>query len=168
MNATLYIALIIIISIVLFGMILTWITRSKKKKERKKLTVAFDDFVIKNNLTTDKKQVMNQNMIGIDRLNLKLVFLDNSKGFRVFHLINPEELATCHLIKKRNATSGHITDIFLQCIFKNNSPDIMLPFYNELADEVFKMMRRSKKASYWQKCINIFREAALLSAENES
>jgi hypothetical protein len=36
-----------------------------------------------------------------------------------------------------------------------------------MTDQLFKMMRLSKKATYWQKCINIFREAAVLSAQNE-
>lgn len=167
MNATLFVALFIIIAVVLFGMVLTWSNRNKKKKERRKLIAAFDDFVIKNNLTIDKKQAINKNMIGIDRLNLKLVFFDNSKSFQVFHLISLEDLSACHLIKQKNPTSGHISKIFLQCVFKNNSDEIVLPFYDEMTDQLFKMMRLSKKATYWQKCINIFREAAVLSAQNE-
>jgi hypothetical protein len=165
-NATLFVALFIIIAVVVFGMILTWSNRNKKKKERRKLIAAFDDFVIKNTLTIDKKQAINKNMIGIDRLNLKLVFLDNSKSFQVFHLINLEDLSACYLIKQKNASSGHISKIFLQCIFKNNSPEIVLPFYDEMTDQLFKMLRLSKKAIYWQKCISIFRQAAELCAQN--
>jgi hypothetical protein len=167
MNSTLFVALFIIVAVVLFGMILAWSNRNKKKKERRKLTAGFDDFVIKNNLTINKKQAVNKNMIVIDRLNLKLVYLDNSKGFQVFHLINLEDLSACHLIKQKNPSSGHISKIFLQCIFKNNSAEIILPFYDEMTDQLFKMLRLSKKAIYWQKCTNIFREAAVLSAENE-
>jgi hypothetical protein len=166
MNSTLSVALFIIIAVVLFGMMLTWRNSNNKKKERKKLIAGFDHFVIKNNLTVDKKQAVNKNMIGIDRLNLKLVFLDNSKGFQVFHLINLEDLSACYLIKQKNASSGHISKIFLQCIFKNNSPEIVLPFYDEMTDQLFKMLRLSKKAIYWQKCISIFRQAAELCAQN--
>ena len=165
MNSTVYIALSIIIALITFAIVISRINRNKKEKENKKLAAEFDYFAIKNNLAIDKKQTLNKNMIGIDRLNLKLVFLDNSNNARErFHLIELNDLSACHLIKQKNSSTGHISKILLKCIFiqKNRAP-IELLFYDEMKDDIFKMMRLSKKALYWEKNINIFREIAELS-----
>lgn len=165
MDSTIYIALLIIAVFVLFGLAVSWRNNYKKKIENKKLLSEFDGFVIACNLAIDKKQTLNTNMIGIDRLNLKLVFLDRSKTPHQFHLIDLRELSACHLMKEKNPSNGHINNIYLECIFRGkDKPAIALPFYNEMKDDLFKLMRLSKKASYWEKSINIFRESALLSA----
>lgn len=103
--------------------------------------------------------------IGIDRLNHKLVFLNNSDGVSKFYLINLSDLSDCRLIKQKNKSNGHISNIFLQCFFKQKDiAGIFLPFYNEMNDDLYKLMRLSRKAHYWWKSINIFREAAELAA----
>ncbi|MEO9021610.1 MAG: hypothetical protein ABI237_16775 [Ginsengibacter sp.] len=163
MNSTVYIAAFIIISLVLFGILISWYNKRKKRRDTDKLIQDFDDFAIKNNLAIDKKQTLNKNMIGIDRMNFKLVFLDNNKTPQEFHLIDLLDLSNCRLIKHKNQNNGHISNISLQCIFKEKKEqDIILPFYNEMSDDLFKMLRLSKKASYWEKSINIFRESAIL------
>ncbi|MEO8961212.1 MAG: hypothetical protein ABI325_04980 [Ginsengibacter sp.] len=163
MDSTVYIAIFIILILVVFGMVLSWSNHHKKGKEGKKLLDEFDNFVMSHNLAIDKKQTLNKNMIGIDRLNLKLVFLDKSKK-SLFHLIDLEEIKTCRLIRSKNNSNGHIKEISLHCIFKQkDKPVLVLPFYNAMKDDLFKMMRLSKKAAYWEKSINIFKETAELS-----
>jgi hypothetical protein len=164
MNSIEYTALFIVIALILFGLILSLSNKARQKKEKKNLWKEFDDFVIKNNLAIDKKQSLNKNVIGIDRLNHKLIFLDKSDGISKFHMVNLYELSDCRLIKQKNKSNGHISNIFLQCIFSQKDiADIFLPFYNEMDDNLYKLMRLSRKAYYWQKSINIFRQAAVLS-----
>lgn len=164
MDSTVYIALFIIVALVLFGIAVSWRNNLKKKGDNKKLMDEFENFVISQNLAIDKKQTLNKNMIGIDRLNLKLVFLERNKTSQEFHLIDLEELSACRLISKKNLSNGHINSIALKCIFEQkDKPAIVLTFYNEMNDDLFKMMRLSKKASYWEKSINIFRETAALA-----
>ncbi|HET7116450.1 MAG TPA: hypothetical protein VFI29_08170 [Hanamia sp.] len=164
MNSTEYIALIIIVALVTFVFVISGINRIKKKNKKRQLTAEFDHFAIKNNLAIDKKQTLNNNIIGIDRLNMKVIFLNNSDTKGEFHLIELNDLAACQLIKQKNSSTGHISKIFLKCIFlqKSRAP-IELPFYDEMKDDIYKMMRLSKKALYWVKSINIFRESARLS-----
>jgi hypothetical protein len=165
MNSIEYTALFIVIALILFGFILSVSNKARRKKEKKDLWNEFDDFVIKNNLAIDKKQSLNKNVIGIDRLNHKLIFLDKSDGISKFQIINLYDLSDCRLIKQKNKSNGHISNIFLQCIFKQKDiADIFLPFYNEMKDDLYKLMRLSRKAYYWQKTINIFRKTAVLSA----
>lgn len=166
MDSTVYIALFIVIIFVVFGLALSWRNHHKKMKENKKLLDEFDTFAISHNLAIDKKQSLNKNMIGIDRLHLKLVFLESNKGDNQFHLIDLEEISACRLISQKNPSNGHIRNISLQCTFKQkDKPALILPFYNEMKDDLFKLMRLSKKASYWEKSINIFKESAELSTK---
>lgn len=165
MDSTVYISLIIVAGLIVFGIVVSRLNQLKKKKEHQKVMNDFDEFVIQNNLTIDKKEKLNKNMIGIDRLNLKLVFLDNSSTPQQFHLINLQELSACRMLQHENRANGHISTIFLKCIFKQkNKPDILLPFYNEMSDDLFKMMRLSKQAAHWEKSINIYRESAAVLA----
>ncbi len=161
MSPSVYIAIGFIAFIVLAAICISWFNSYKKKKEKQKQLKKFNDFVIKNSLTIDSKQRFNKNIIGIDRLNYVVVFLNQKT--KKFLLIRLRELANCRLIKERDVTSGHVNHIFLKCIFKEKSKaDVHLPFYNELNDDVYMMIRLSKRADYWAKRINIFRETASL------
>jgi hypothetical protein len=78
-------------------------------------------------------------------------------------LIRLKELAECRMVKERNKPGGHIQRIFLRCsLKKKGSPEIILPFYDEMNDGLFMMLPLSKKAAFWAKRINILREAAKL------
>ncbi|HSN10067.1 MAG TPA: hypothetical protein VLS85_13600 [Hanamia sp.] len=161
MRASIYIGIFFIALIIITDFGITWFSYYKKKKEKQKQLQKFNDFVIKNNLTIDSKQRFNKNIIGIDRLNYAVVFL-NSK-IKKIHVIQLKELTDCRLIKQRNKTSGHISQIFLQCIFKQKEKDdVILPFYNEMNDDIYMLIRITKRAAYWTKRVNIFREAAAL------
>lgn len=159
MKSTYHLGLYMIIAAVIIVAIVSWISYYKKKEREKKLYNSFDDFVDQNKLTIDKKQTLNKNIIGLDRLNGKLVFINNSTVPKEAHLINLADLAACNLKKERDDKKGNISEIYLLCIFKDPiQPELKLPVYNSSSDELYKMMRLSKKASYWEKTINIFRE----------
>jgi len=165
MNSIEYTALFIVIALILFGFVLSFSNKAKRKKEKKNLWIEFDQFAIKNNLAIDKKQILNKNVIGIDRLNHKLIFLEKSEGVSKFHIIDLSELSGCCLIKQKNKFNGHISNIFLKCIFQEKGvADIVLPIYNEMKDDLYKLMRLSREAYYWQKSVNIFRQTAILGS----
>jgi hypothetical protein len=166
MSYPFYIAVFIILALVIIGAFAAWIKVSKRKKEKSKLIKRFEDFSIKNNLAIDKKQIVRKNIIGIDRLNFKLVFLDNGELRWQFHLIDMENILYCKLIKERINPSTHIRKISLQCMFeKETISGINFVFYDETKDDLFKMMGAYKRASYWKKCIDIFTESAKLSVK---
>lgn len=161
MNSSGYIILYVIINLTLLAFLISWFINYKKKKERYKLIKEFDDFVLNNKIKIDKSQTLNKNMVGLDRGNMKLVFLNRSSHPRQIQLIHLPKLSSCRLLKRKNSTTGHISNISLQCSFKEKDKEaILLPFYNEANDTLHKMMRLSKKASYWEKSINLFREGA--------
>ena len=168
MHVTSYLALFIVGGLLVVLILFSWYRSYKTKEDDRKLYKEFEDFVVENKLTIDKKQTLNKNIIGIDRLNGVLIFIDNSVVPVKKLLINLPELAACNLKKERNAQNGHISSIFLHCIFKENKePDLKLPFYIAGIDDLDKMMRLSKKSSYWEKTINIFREVPSGSIESQ-
>lgn len=159
MQSTAFIPLIIIIGILMFMALISWIFQYRKKEKNKKLLREFDELVKQHNLVIDKRQTLNRNIIGIDRENLQLIFIDNTKQQPENHLVALNDLASCRLVRKRNKGNGYIASIALHFTFKQkNKPAIILPVYNELKDDLYKMMRLSKKATYWEKTINLFRE----------
>lgn len=167
MSPTTYIAVFIVAFLFLIGITISWFNQKKKKTERKKLLKEFENFAIKNHLSIDKKQELHQSIIGIDRLNLKFVFFDNCSTPASFYVMKLEDISTCRLIKQKNLSNGYINHISLNFTFKQKkSPDINIPFYDALYDDIFKIMRLSKEASYWEKRVNIFRETAVLSEQN--
>lgn len=162
MDATIYFAVGIIAAIVLLAAFLSWSSRRQRKKLKKHLYRIFDNFVISNNLTIEKKQKANCNVIGIDRINYKLVFYDGT--INLFHLIDLSEISSCRMVREKNEESGHISRIYLQCISKDHDvPPVNLPFYDSREDNVYRMLRLAKKAAYWQSSINIYRKAAVLA-----
>jgi hypothetical protein len=165
---TFYLGLFVIIAAIVLIAAVSLVNSYRKKERNKKLFSAFNDFVVENKLTIDKKQTLNKNIIGLDRLNSKLIFIDNSKEPQQKHLIDLQEVAACNLKKERNTKNGNISEIYLHCLFKENKqPEVKLPVYNSATDDLYKMMRLSKKATYWEKTINIFREVPPVSLESQ-
>ena len=166
MNYSYYIALFIILTLIMIVIFVAWIKVNKTAKKKGTLMKKFEDFAIQNSLAIDKKQVIHNNMIGIDRLNFKLVFLDTQPSKWKFHLIDLKNVLSCNLIKEQNKITSHISKIFLYCRFENEAiPGLKFSFYDESKDDQFKTMRSFKKAFYWKKCINIFSETAKLSVK---
>lgn len=165
---TFYLGLFVVIAVIVLIIVISWVSSYKKKEKNKKLFTAFDDFVIDNKLTIDKKQTLNRNIIGLDRLNSKLVFIENGLSKQKVHLIHLPDLAACNLKKEKNTGNGNISEIYLHCLFKENRhPEVKLPIYNSATDDLYKMMRLAKKGSYWEKTINIFREVPPVSLESQ-
>ncbi len=84
----LYLPLFTIAGLIAFLALLSWYADYRKNKNHQKLLTEFDDLVSKNNLTIDKKQTLNKNIIGIDKQHMKLVAVDNSKPSQQRHVIN--------------------------------------------------------------------------------
>lgn len=153
------IALFTIVAIISTLAAIRWVSQFKHRRERNKLLVNFNEFVKENQLNLENKQTLNKNMIGIDRSQFKLVFLNGHHNPPQKILIDLRAISECRLLKIKNKSNGYISRIYLKCIYKDkNIPDLLLPFYNEKTDKLFRIMRLAKKAVYWKKTIELFRE----------
>ena len=153
------IVLFAIVAIILLIATIHAALRLKKKKQKENLLNHFNDFANLHHLSVSKKQTLNKSIIGIDKDGFKLLFLDGKKHPNEIFLVDLKEVSNCRVLKIRNESTGYISKIFLKCSFRKNiKPDLSLPFYNEKTDKLFRIMRLSKKALYWQKAIELFRE----------
>lgn len=151
--------LFIIADIIFLVFLVVWLVRYQNKKIRSRTMKEFDDFVTANNLTIETKQTLNKNIIGLDRENMILVFLDRKNMSKPVRKIDLEEILSCKTIKSRKTDNSHIKSISLEIIYRNPEKErVVLPFYHENNDKFYKMMRLAKKAYYWEKRINLFRE----------
>lgn len=168
MNYAYYIPILVILIVLPTLVVLARMKANRKKTRRKLLRKQFEEFAIQNNLSIDKKQMVRGSMIGIDRLNFKLIFLMNGASKKQFHLVDMRDIIQCRLKKEREKVTKHISKIYLQCLLNKGRPDIRFVFFDENEDDSFKMLRSFKKASYWKKCIDIFKETANLSLKSNS
>ena len=146
-------------AIIALAFAIPWFIHYRRKSEKRKLARYFHEFVEANNLHLENEQSLHKNRIGIDREKLKLVFMEGSKFPPKSYLIDLREVSVCKVSKIRNKSTGYIHRIFLKIIFKDKEKkNLLLPIYNESTDKLFRMMRLSKKAQYWQKSIELFRE----------
>lgn len=158
MNNTGFI-LFIIADIVFLILVATWLVRYQNKKIRSRTMKQFDDYVTDHNLAIETKQTLNKNIIGLDRENMKIIFLDRKNRTNPVMTIDLDEILSCETIKERKTDNSHIKSISLEIIYRNPGKDrIVLPFYHENNDKFYKMMRLAKKAYHWEKRINLFKE----------
>lgn len=158
MNNTGFI-LFILADIIFLILVVLWLVRYQNKKVRSRTMKQFDDYVAAHNLTIDTKQTLNKNIIGLDRENMKIIFLDRRNKIQPLMAIDLDEINACKIIKSRKSDKSHIKSISLEITFRNPGKErIVLPFYNENQDKFYKMMRLAKKAYFWEKRINLFKE----------
>lgn len=151
--------LFIIADIIFLTFLVVWLVKYQNKKIRSRTMKEFEDFVAANNLIIETKQTLNKNIIGLDRENMKLVFLDRKNKIKPVRSIDLEEIQSCKTIKSRKTDNSHIKSISLEITYrKPEKESVVLPFYHENNDKFYKMMRLAKKAYYWEKRINLFRE----------
>ena len=151
--------LFIIADIIFLTFLVVWLIKYQNKKIRSRTMKEFEDFVAANNLIIETKQTLNKNIIGLDRENMKLIFLDRKNKIKPVRSIDLEEIHSCKTIKSRKTDNSHIKSISLEIIYRNPEKErVVLPFYHENNDKFYKMMRLAKKAYYWEKRINLFRE----------
>lgn len=158
MNNTGFI-LFVIVDILFLILVVVWLVRYQNKKIRSRTMKQFDDYVAAHNLAIDTKQTLNKNIIGLDRENMKIIFLDRKNRMKPIMNIDLDEVLSCKTITSRKTDTSHIKSISLEITYRNLQKErIILPFYQENNDKFYKMMRLAKKAYYWEKRINLFRE----------
>lgn len=151
--------LFVIVDILLLVGLIIWLMRYQNKKNRSRTMKEFDAFVEANHLVLEKKQTLNKNIIGIDKEQMKLVFLDRKNKINPLYLIDLHDVESCKLVKSRKTEKSHIKSISLE-LFLQNKERVVLGFYHEKQDKFYKMMRLAKKAYWWDKTINLYKEMA--------
>lgn len=154
----LYLLIFILLAILILIVVATWWFLSKRKTDREHLLKEkFYKMAAQNDLYINKSQTLNRNMIGIDRRKLKILFLDGHDVAVQEKVIDLKNVAECSVHNEINPANGFIKNIYLRfAMFKPGEIEF-LQFYREKSDPLEKKMRLSKKTSYWEKTINLYK-----------
>ena len=154
----LYLIIFIILAILVVIVFATWMYLSNRKARLKNiLKNKFYGLSERNDLYLNKSQTLNGNMIGIDRRKLKILFLNRNDGAEEVIVLDLRNVVECGVQNEINPTNGFIKNINLRCIMRKHGEIELFPFYKENFDPLNKKMRLSKKASYWEKTINLYK-----------
>ena len=136
--------LFIIADILLLVFLVLWLVRYQNKKIRSRTMKEFEEFVAMKNLTIETRQTLNKNIIGLDKENMILVFLDRKNTIKPVRTIDLNEILSCKIIKSRKSPNSHITSISLEILYRNPEKErVILPFYSENNDKFYKKTSNS-------------------------
>ena len=124
--------LFVLIDLIFLFLVVIWLVRYQNKKIRSRTMKQFDDYVAAHNLTIETKQTLNKNIIGLDKENRKIIFLNKKNRINSVLNIDLEDVISCNTIKTKNTDNSHIKSISLEITFSNAEKEpVILPFYHE-------------------------------------
>jgi len=159
MSSTLFIAILIILVVLAPILILRWINRSELKKEEKLLLQEFDKLRKDNQLTIGLIEKLGKRVIGLDKLNQKVLFLDKTKEATQVHLFDLRRLSFCEIVKTIARPERHFGTLAIQCSFKDpNHPPIHLTIFDIHFDNMDDFSIIEKKAHCLKHRISIYKD----------
>ncbi len=153
-----YLLIFIFLAILVVIISATWLFLNNRKARRRNiLKDKFYNLSERNDLYLNKSQTLNGNMIGIDRRKLKILFLNSNDCAEEVNVVDLRNVVECSVQNEINPANGFIKNINLRCTMRKPGEIELLNFYKENLDPLDKKMRLSKKASYWEKTINLYK-----------
>jgi hypothetical protein len=149
----------LILILVIIILILVSINNNNRKKTVMELVDRFNESGRRNNLSFTQKEMMENFIIGLDEIRMKLFVLRNESSQYDFQVIDLKEIKSCSKKKvyksvnmgtiKKERFENHIDKIVLQFDFLDNRAPIQIAFYESGEDHVFKMPELERKAGSW-------------------
>lgn len=151
------IALLVITLLALIIFFIVWTGNNDQRKIKWRLKENYDTLVERNHMNVDIMEEFRRRIIGLDRVNRMVLFIDLSREKEQIYLFDLSTIRSCHVKKNGKEAGGYRSDIYIECILKGEGkPAIPLPFYEESVDSIQDMLFLSKKAEFWAQKINIF------------
>ena len=154
--------LIIIISVFLLVPslivgIFIFLDRKRRSRIRKGLQKALNVLSKENGLLLGNLDYFHDKVIGIDKINKKLVFAHFKKGFVNQLCVDLNSIGSCMLSKRINKRLKQVTHVFLQLHLNRQREVVILDFYDHSRDNRRMQLRLFEKARYWTDQINFIR-----------
>ena len=131
-----------------------------RQKSAERLLSAFEQAAVEFGVTITKRQVADHWIIGFDPDVNKLLYMQESATGHDGYLINLGEIESCTVVKTYkpfwhgNTRSGILVEkIALQFVYKNDSPQLQLPFYQMSTDPIYNLGDREQQAKEWESFI---------------
>lgn len=137
---------------------ITEIIKVKRKKKKKiSLAMAYDMLVLKNKLSIEQMDVLRNKVIALDRLNQKVVLIDQNVEGEQELCIPLEHIGSSGIIIERNDPHDNIKRIFLQLQHRRTGAQYSFCFFDDAHDPITELPSLSKKAWHWSNRVNIHR-----------
>ena len=162
----LYLIIMMIIGLPALYGIREIIKEKRKKRRQLSLAMAYDMFVLKNKLSIEYIDILENKVIAIDRKNKKLVLIDHTEQNKQELCISLLQVASCNIIEERDGQEKCIKKIFLEI---NLRPHMYhrFCFYDDSKDSVTELPSLSRRAMHWRNRVNIHRFPGTVTIEQE-
>jgi hypothetical protein len=145
---TMAITIKIILTILLITILAVYTYRLIKSKViRKRLIIMMEEIAEIRNLKIDEYQLLHEQILGIDRQNGILIYLNYSHRINS-RIVDLREVMDCSLILKKVVVQLELT-------YKQPSrPPLSVCFFRKYAESSFRRNARIKTANYWKDLIS--------------
>jgi hypothetical protein len=122
-----------------------------------------------------RQEELLNSIIALDRLQRKLLIIEENNGRYYWKIIALEEVENCTLKKvydsidagglKAKRVEGYLRTIALQLNFNNDKPSFDLIFYENTVNNIYEMSELENKARKWQAMLSkiIVKQAELIA-----
>ena len=129
----------------------------RKKKRQLHLAKTYERLVMHNKLSIEETLVFNNRVIGFDRRNKKLLLIDHNQASRQEECVALEQLESCELVQVKDKTKRNTTRFFLELNYKRDKGTLKFIFFDEAKDKVTEKPSLIKRAEYWKRKINLYK-----------
>lgn len=155
MNTFSVIIFFLLLPVLIIGF-LAFIEEKKRKQIKRALEKEISQLINENNLGMLEIDFFRRKAIGIDRKNMKLVFVDFRNKPTDKFCIDLETLFFCRVVKTCDDPSDKIKKIFLEIRNKNSEKVSKLTFYDRNSDNLYAKASLERRAEYWKNKINCY------------
>ncbi len=166
MNTLSVIIFFLLLPVLIIGF-LTILENKRGKQVKRILEKAIRQLVNENNLGMLELDFFRYKAIGIDRKNMKLVFVDFQNKTTDKFCIDLKTLLFCRVVKTWDESSGKVRKIFIEIRRKNSNDVSKLAFYDRAFDNTYAKASSIRRAEYWKNKINFYRASVRFNLQFE-
>jgi hypothetical protein len=156
MDVIIIIMLALLVPTLIIGLF-ALISVRRKQIIRTKLEGAFDQLIKNNQLRIVDTESFRDRVIGIDKVNKKLVFVQFRKeGLKTLSL-DLKAISFCRVTKTIDRFSGEVIKIFLHLKYEDSDQLFSLNFYDRSYDDPRAKQSSLEKARLWKDKVNLHR-----------
>lgn len=158
MSSIVFVGGLILLLAIIIGALVS-INNNQRKKKTLELASRFNELGEKNYLSFTHKEVIENFIIGLDQLRMKLFALRKAGDRYDFQVIDLKEIRSCSKKKiyksinmgtvKKERYENHIDKIVLEFDFSDNRDPVQISFYESGEDHVLDMPELERKAGSW-------------------
>ena len=166
MGLIIIISLFLLVPFLIVGLLMV-LEAKRKSRIRKHLQKAVNRLSEENGLLLVNLDYFQDKVIGIDKINKKLVFAHFKRGLVDQLCVDLKSIACCMLSKRIDQRLKQVTHFFLQLHLNRQRDVLIIDFYDNSRDNRRTQISLLEKARYWKGQINLNRRSEKWEAQLE-